>query len=851
MRRLAFVLALALLVPARVAGAQETPATAPAATQPAAPVVVPPELTRFEEAKLPPDLGVGAGRYVVTLAVTVDETGAVTDVLVTAADSDLLVPLALEAAKRFAFKPATVDGQPVAVQITYRYAFDIRPKDRVIVYRVAVRQKGSRDAVDGVTVLVEENGRSFTSHDGVLEVSDLPPGTYTLYLPEEEYVEVRQEIEVVAGAVGDGVMWVERRYGAAHQTVIRAPKEARFVAKQSLEAAELRRLPGAGGDPLKMIEDLPGVAHAPFGNGMLIVFGADFLDTQVLLDGLPMWWFYHFGGLYSTINPGFIDRIDFYPAAFDATYGGATGGIVDVHLKEEPLTGIHGAVDVNFLHAGAILGIPYSKDGEVEFAFRRSYIDAILKALPLGDALSLTTAPRYYDYQFKWQHRFGEHNRVMVFVNGSDDSMEILNKNADLGDPSFVGSLGLSMWIHSLMARWTSEPTDAIRNVLSVKALPMGFDMNAFGAITLKVTQVPVHLRDELEWKVDDKLKLRFGVEGFSSVAWLDVKAPTVPGSGATPTPLSTQEIIQVSERIFVMGASPYFSAEWQPFPWWTLVPSVRLDAFWGDWKSVSADPRLSMRFQLAEQWALKAGGGLYQQPPPVYTFSNAFGGGHLGPEAAVHALVGLEYRPLDNLVLTAEGFYKYLFHLTEPSKDKTVRYTSEGYGRAFGGDVMLRMNPGGGPFFGWLAYTYVVAQRWDFDTHEYRSADTDQRHVLTLVGTYELPDHWSIGLRFRLSSGYPYTSITGAVFDADGDQYSPIANPYKNTQRMPLFHQLDLRVDKEWVFDLWKLALYLEVQNVYYQKNAEGIQFNYDFSQTSWISGLPILPVFGVKGEF
>jgi hypothetical protein len=68
---------------------------------------------------------------------------------------------------------------------------------------------------------------------------------------------------------------------------------------------------------------------------------------------------------------------------------------------------------------------------------------------------------------------------------------------------------------------------------------------------------------------------------------------------------------------------------------------------------------------------------------------------------------------------------------------------------------------------------------------------------------------------------------------------------------RLPAFHSLDVRVDKEWRFDAWILAAYLEVQNVYNRQNPEGVQYNYDYSQSAVTPGLPILPVLGVRAAF
>jgi hypothetical protein len=59
------------------------------------------------------------------------------------------------------------------------------------------------------------------------------------------------------------------------------------------------------------------------------------------------------------------------------------------------------------------------------------------------------------------------------------------------------------------------------------------------------------------------------------------------------------------------------------------------------------------------------------------------------------------------------------------------------------------------------------------------------------------------------------------------------------------------VRIDKRFVFQNWMLALYLDVQNVTNRLNVEAVQNAYDFSAVTFITGLPILPVLGVRGEY
>jgi TonB family protein len=59
------------------------------------------------------------------------------------------------------------------------------------------------------------------------------------------------------------------------------------------------------------------------------------------------------------------------------------------------------------------------------------------------------------------------------------------------------------------------------------------------------------------------------------------------------------------------------------------------------------------------------------------------------------------------------------------------------------------------------------------------------------------------------------------------------------------------LRADKTFDWDVFKLSIYLDVQNVYYQQNVEAFSYNYDFTQRTDVTGLPILPSLGIKGQF
>ena len=91
---------------------------------------------------------------------------------------------------------------------------------------------------------------------------------------------------------------------------------------------------------------------------------------------------------------------------------------------------------------------------------------------------------------------------------------------------------------------------------------------------------------------------------------------------------------------------------------------------------------------------------------------------------------------------------------------------------------------------------------------------------------------------------------MIGASEDLVTGLFSPIFGE-TNSIRNPTFHRLDVRVEKQWIFSNWKLALFLDVQNAYNQTNPEARLYNYDYTLSGTVNGLPIIPGLGIRGEF
>jgi hypothetical protein len=274
-------------------------------------------------------------------------------------------------------------------------------------------------------------------------------------------------------------------------------------------------------------------------------------------------------------------------------------------------------------------------------------------------------------------------------------------------------------------------------------------------------------------------------------------------------------------------------------------------------------DPRFATRYTLDEDTVLKGAVGIYHQPPLPQYATEEFGNPDVHEEGAVQYMLGAERRIVGPLNLDLQLYYKDLFDVVANTDaivrrgDELVplRYDNGGEGRSYGAELLLRYDPDG-RFFGWIAYSLSRVE-YDLGRVDSRSGGADafdQPHNLVALGTIELPEIWdglSLGFRVRYTSGALRWRTHGGVYDSDADDWRSLPRSRSADDRLPDFFQLDLRVDKRWTFDTSTFTAYIDVQNVTNRENAEGVDYNYDFSQSRYQPGLPIFPSFGLRWEY
>ena len=251
-------------------------------------------------------------------------------------------------------------------------------------------------------------------------------------------------------------------------------------------------------------------------------------------------------------------------------------------------------------------------------------------------------------------------------------------------------------------------------------------------------------------------------------------------------------------------------------------------------WRQLS--PRASVSYAVSPGWSVSGSAGLYYQLPP-YTALGFKEDGALVNRSLDYMRVGVfsagvDWRLRDRLIVSVEGFYKRYgdvpLSVTDgiPLSCKGNDYgvvgneelVSSAQGRAYGVEAMARWQiPGRVNVVG--SVTVFRSEYRNDRSAPWIASAWDNRFVVNVSGTYDLPRHWSFGAKLSAVGGAPYTpydvekSSLVEAWDAQGRPYYDYSK--YNAGRLDAFAQLDVRVDKVFYFRRCMLGIYIDLQNV------------------------------------
>jgi len=838
------------------------------------PLVVNPELVTFVDAPYPP-AAVDAGiEGVVLLLIELDELGAVTAVEILESAGHGFDEAAEQAAWQLVFTPAQDEQGPVPVALEFEYGFtldslppplepDTPAPPLPVNLEGTVLEAGTRIPLEGIALWILVDGERVDTRSDVTghwAFHGVPDGEIEVHATWPGYEELAEKVEVVPGEVTELRLWMTNRdYDGGEMVGLYYRDREPDITRRTISIAEVRRVPGTFGDPVRVIQSLPGAARSSFGSSQLILRGANPEDSNVYIDGVEVPIIFHMGGYRSVINPALIASVDYLPGGYGVRYGRSIGGVVDVQTSDEyperrTATWHTDVLDSSLYTTGRV-----GKEQQLGFAagIRRSYLDVLMQPFLPDDAP--TIKPRWFDYQVKGQTLTKGPNDFSLLFFGFHDLMLIQNPDDfSVGtDEEGTDGLAFAYQTHRMVGTWRRE----ISPTLDLFVRPVfGWDDTALDMATMvsmKIRSTQLGLRSELRWRPNEAWQVTGGVDASSSR--FDMSVDMSGFAMSMDDPLAEEDDFSSSDNGWSHAPDPYLDLQLRPLEEPEALVfdlGVRLETsiVSGMDPLLGLDPRFAMRWELVPGGTLRAGTGLYQQHPEQRVM--AFGGGNtaLPLERAWSSELGWLQRFGTAGSADITGFYKEIDRLGVFNPDLQDFFTDDlyvpdGAGRVYGLEMLLRKEPTG-PLFGWISYTLSRSLREDGDGEWYRF-DYDQTHILTGIAGYGFPWDFDVSTRLQYVTGNPYTPYDDAVFNVDTGSYTAVESAARNSARMGAYFSADLRVSKMWAFKRYTLEMFFDILNVVHAQNPEMIIYNYDYSESTIVQGLPIIPSLGFEAEF
>jgi hypothetical protein len=577
---------------------------------------------------------------------------------------------------------------------------------------------------------------------------------------------------------------------------------------QHLESQELRELPGAFGDPFRVLDTLPGVVPALSGLPYVYVRGAPPAGTVYYYDGIQVPQLFHLALGPAVVHPALISGVDFYPSVAPARYGRYTGGVLAGGARPStPPAAIGGELELRLIDINGMLEAPVG-GGSLRVAGRYGYPGPILGLLSPDVDLA------YWDYQTQLSLPLTPHDRFEFTWFGSFDRVGSNNRRISINTITLEFHRAELRLIHET-GRWEFG-----------SALQLGWDRSAFEG-GLNVSSARIGPRVFATWRGDRGLRLRVGGDVISSVG--RIRAPE--NQDMTDVAITVPPYAADVAGRSVGGV--YAELAWPIEEDLTLDLGLRSDLWLtGSRTQTAVDPRLSITWRSEPKLEWHAALGLGHQPSvfliPLPGIADV--GLDHGLQTAVQTEAGLKIDlPLD-VQLETNLYFQYLTKNIFPDlvldqmdscdslppqiADLAARCQNR-YPRAsavaYGLEVFLhramteRLS-------GWLSYTLGWASAHADEGYDF-TPSFDVRHLANLVLQYRIGAGFDVGARLHFRTG----KMANMTFLRGG--------PIRYEQRLPSFFRADVTASYSWQTSWAKLRLALEWWNLTLAREATNIQ--------------------------
>lgn len=720
-----------------------------------------------------------------------------------------------------------------------------------------VADEVSGKPIAGVMVSIPKNDiYTITDSLGIFTIDNAPLGYHTLNFNFYGYEEFLSEPQHITAATSNRLEILLSPLSINLDDITVKGRsvrrdEAPPVSVHKLSKWAIEKSPGGSRDILRSVQNLPGVVQTSSDRNDLIVRGGGPNENKFYLDQIEIPVLNHFqtqgasGGNLSLINSDILSGATFYSSAFPASRGGSLSSVLDLKMKEGNFDEFKVRLAAGTSDAAVVIDTPITDKWSVIASYRISYLQLLF------GMLDLPFLPTYQDMQFKSVYNFDERNKLTVLGVGAFDINRLNTSVKDL-TPDREQILNYlpenDQWNYAIGALYSHITDKGVLDfVISTDKLDNRFnkwrnnDESDIKTFDYTSTERAIRSRLQYNQRLSTKLIFSGGISANNMRYFIDNNQVSfVDGDAEYESYQSSLSTTSYALYTTLDGSFAQKSID--------MTLSARIDG--NDYSSEMSNPldqfspRLSMSWRFAPKLSLNWNVGRYYQEPGYGAMAYRNDQGVLANRdrldyiSSNQATIGLAYRPRVGHELVTELFWKDYRNYPMSMVDSTAMgsnigdayvvgnepYASVGKARAYGVEVGYRNDNLWGNMVS-LSYTYYHSQYRKLDsnfepTGAYTSTSWDYRHQFNIMASRDLGKGWSIGAKWRISGGEPttpYDYSTSSLIDVwDTNQQAVYDYTLLNSQRLTPFHQLDVRVDKEWYFPKWTLSLYVDIQNLY-----------------------------------
>lgn len=631
---------------------------------------------------------------------------------------------------------------------------------------------------------------------------------------------------------------------------------------------KLLKVPGAGNDPLRAIASLPGVTFAGGDTTAPAVRGSSPEDNRYLIDFMPVGYIFHTDNS-SVLNDNALKDFMLDSAAFESKYHDATGAIIAANTRDPYLDQPQTILDLSVLKASVFLERQINERQAVYLSARQSLFQFYIENFLDDEEFEFTIVPEYYDYQGKYQYTISDQEKISVNILGARDKAGILfDEDSDevKQDPGLSGGLKFSAYFDSQGIVWEKYNDNGGSRITSLSRLSQVFDFSVGSNIDLDIVSTGYSLRNQWSRIINPEHELLWGFDyTLKNIAFDGTfDGPPCDEFRVDCRLIDGTETITAKDNLNINNYDVNLADNWAVSHLWTLTPGVSI-AYDDYTTQTFIEPKLQSRLELSDGWAFTSAYGKYHKLPDNFgSYTEEFGNRDLKQTEATHYELGLENQFNESLFWKLEAYYKMMDKLiiSRPSSshypelnsvqyEALPRYTNDAEGHAWGFEFFTNKTLSDN-WYGWLSIAYSETKRKNNLTGEDFKYNYDQPWIINLVSNYQINPVWQLGFKWRYQSGQLITPLISANQNAENPElYDPVYGEL-NSERLPASHSLDIRADRTFHYPAWEMDLYIEVLNVYNQRNITGYSYSEaDYSEKEKEVGLPMMPSFGIKAKF